>query len=58
MNNAAQNAATASGVSGAIVAVAIWVAQVRYPDVRVPPEIAAAMTTIVGALAAWAGSKF
>jgi hypothetical protein len=58
MNNSAQNAATASGVCGAIVAVALWVAQVRYPEVRVPPEIAAALATIVGALAAWAGSRF
>lgn len=40
-------------VSGATVIVLVWVFGIVWPDIPVPPEVAAAATLIVGAVAAW-----
>jgi uncharacterized membrane-anchored protein len=37
----------ASGISGAVVVVVMWVLQ-QFAHVMVPPEVAAALTTIIG----------
>jgi hypothetical protein len=47
------NAQTASGgVAGTLVAIGIWLFQLFHPDTKIPPEIAAAFTTVVSAIAA------
>jgi hypothetical protein len=47
-------AVATGGISGALVAVGIWGVKTVHPEIDVPPEIAAAMTTIVSAFSAWA----
>lgn len=51
------NAATGGGVAGAVVAIAIWIFEQIFPQIKIPPEIAAAFTTVASAIGAWFGSR-
>jgi hypothetical protein len=45
------------GVAGAVAVILIWIIRDIWPKIPVPPDVAAAITTLVAALAAWIAGK-
>ncbi len=51
------NSVASGGICGAVVVIGIWIWEITT-DIKVPPEVAAAITTVVSSLGAWISSKF
>lgn len=42
-----QHKVVGAGISGAITSVLLWLVQIKWPELVIPPEIASAITVIV-----------
>jgi hypothetical protein len=47
------NKAIASGLGGAVVTIVVWAATLIWQHLTIPPEVAAALTTVVGTALVW-----